>query len=135
MSKIEDWEKFSALMEEHIEASGKKYDIGNVSCVDIDPWISCISNARKYLWEIMSWFNQESWDINEVRINLLKAAHYLQIAYTKLDVALELNARDAAIEDLKVHINDTLHKRVEIKKQKEQNKKNELDNMTYGKIV
>ena len=85
MSKIEDWKEFSALMENHIKASGKKYDIGNVSCVDMDPWISCISNARKYLWEIMSWFDQESWNADEIRGNLLKAAHYIQLAYTKLN--------------------------------------------------
>ncbi len=85
MSKIDDWNRFTNEILKHIEESGKKYGIEGVSAVDIDPWISCISCSHKYLWEILSWYKQEDWDSEKVKENLLKAAHYCQIAYTKLD--------------------------------------------------
>ena len=83
-AKLEEWREFSKTMEEHIIESGKKYDIEGQSCVDIDPWISCISAGRKYLWEIVAWYQNEDWDASKVRENLLKTAHYCQLAYTKL---------------------------------------------------
>ena len=83
-AKLKEWREFSKSMEEHIIKSGKKYDMEGQSCVDIDPWISCISAGRKYLWEIVAWFQNEDWDASKVRENLLKTAHYCQLAYTKL---------------------------------------------------
>ena len=83
-AKLKEWREFSKTMEEHIIESGKKYDIEGQSCVDIDPWISCVSAGRKYLWEIVAWYQNEDWDTFKIRENLLKTAHYCQLAYTKL---------------------------------------------------
>ena len=82
--KIDDWRKFASEMETHIDKSGEKYDFGDVSCVDLDPWVSCVSNAHKYIWEILAWFRNENFDAEDIKENLLKASHYCQIAYTKL---------------------------------------------------
>ncbi len=82
--KVKEWEDFSRMMALHITSMGRKYDTGSVSCADIQTWEGPLNDAFKYLWEILVWVKSDSWDMEDMKKNLLKSAHCSQIAHTKL---------------------------------------------------
>lgn len=90
MKPLEEWAEFSGEMQQHISEMGKKYTLANdTQYYQIAPWQWALGDAGKYIIEVMRLCDDNELTSKPVprsmfRENLLKAAHCLQIAFTKL---------------------------------------------------
>ena len=88
---VSEWNEFSETMKEHIDEMGKKYALSaDVQYYDIAPWQWALGDAGKYVIEVMRICGDSELASKPVprqmmRENLLKAAHCLQIAFTKIE--------------------------------------------------
>ena len=86
-----DWENFSVIMMEHISESRKKYQISDgIEIAQLLPAGWALGDAMKYTYEIVHILDDPQLmgsDVprSMVMENLLKAAHCLQICYSKLN--------------------------------------------------
>jgi hypothetical protein len=86
----ENWQKFSEEMVEHIGAQQGKYRINeSTEVADLLPAEWALGDAMKYVYEVIGWCNDR--EIRDKAVprqmskeNIMKAAHCLQIAWTKL---------------------------------------------------
>ena len=85
-----EWDDFAKAIKAHIIESGKKYKFNdNLELANMLPWEWALGDATKYMFEILRWVNTgmltKFTHPREVMMeNLLKAAHCIQISYTKL---------------------------------------------------
>lgn len=86
-----DWESFSETMMEHIGEQRKKYQItDNIEIAQLLPAGWALGDAMKYTYEIVHILDDPqlmSTGVSRSMVmeNLLKAAHCLQICYSKLN--------------------------------------------------
>lgn len=89
-SMTSDWDEFSKQVKAHITESGKKYKLAEgVELANLLTWEWALGDGAKYIIEICRWIGQGVIDKfsnprEVMRLNILKAVHCLQIAYTKL---------------------------------------------------
>lgn len=85
-----DWLSFSKTMEAHIAEMRKKYQISdNVEIAQLLPMGWSLGDALKYAYEVIRWIDDplimQRPNIKEqMKENLLKSAHCLQITFSKL---------------------------------------------------
>ena len=83
---LQKWDQFSEAMRKHIGGTGKsKYDTPHGNMSDFLPWVWAVSDAFKYIWEVLRWHESENYDSEAITKNLMKAAHCCQIAASKID--------------------------------------------------
>jgi hypothetical protein len=87
----DDWIRFSEEVKDHIAESGKKYKLAEgVELANLLPWSWALGDATKYLIEVCRWISEgvieKYTHPREIMMkNLIKAAHCIQITYSKLE--------------------------------------------------